>query len=111
MELTQLGYRQIWFTDSCNQVINLSRLGKITAISTDDIFKCIFLNEKVWISIKLSLKFVFNGWIKQALVHIIACLRKGDKPLPEPTFAQFIAAYIYGAREKLINLYIVVDYL
>ena len=25
---------------------------------TDDIFKCIFLNENVWISIKISLKFV-----------------------------------------------------
>ena len=47
----------------------------------------------------------------QALVHIIAWLRKGDKPLPEPKFTQFIAAYICGAREKLINLYIVVDYL
>ena len=25
---------------------------------SDDIFKCIFLNENVWISIKISLKFV-----------------------------------------------------
>ena len=27
----------------------------------DDIFKCIFLNEGVWISIKISLKFVPKG--------------------------------------------------
>ena len=33
-------------------------LDKIAAILADDIFKCIFLNENVWISIKISLKFV-----------------------------------------------------
>ena len=27
----------------------------------DDIFECIFLNRNVWISIKISLKFVPNG--------------------------------------------------
>ena len=27
----------------------------------DDIFKCIFLNENVWISIRISLKFVPKG--------------------------------------------------
>ena len=27
----------------------------------DDIFKCIFINENVWISIKISLKFVPKG--------------------------------------------------
>ena len=27
----------------------------------DDIFKCIFLNENVWIPIKISLKFVPKG--------------------------------------------------
>ena len=27
----------------------------------DDIFKCIFLNENVWISIEISLKFVPKG--------------------------------------------------
>ena len=30
----------------------------------EDIFKCIFYNEHVWISIKISLKFVPNGPIK-----------------------------------------------
>ena len=29
----------------------------------DDIFKWIFLNENVWISIKISLKFVLKGLI------------------------------------------------
>ena len=42
----------------------------------DDIFKCIFLNENVWISIKISLKFVSRGPINKipALVQIMAWL-------------------------------------
>ena len=31
--------------------------------TSDDIFKCIFLNENVWIPIELSLKFVPKGQI------------------------------------------------
>ena len=33
----------------------------MVAISADDIFKCIFLNENIRISIKISLKFVPKG--------------------------------------------------
>ena len=42
----------------------------MAAILADDIFKCISLNEKVRILIKISLKFVPKGLIdnKQALV-------------------------------------------
>ena len=52
----------------------------------DDIFKCIFLNENVWISIKISLKFVPKGPINNipALVQIMAWRRPGDKPLSQP---------------------------
>ena len=52
----------------------------------DDIFKCIFLNENVWISIKISLQFVPLGPIVDipALVQIMAWCRAGDKPLSEP---------------------------
>ena len=52
----------------------------------DDIFKCIFLNENVWIPIKISLKFVPEGPINNipALVQIMAWRRPGDKPLSEP---------------------------
>ena len=52
----------------------------------DDTFKCIFLNENVWIPIKISLKFVMKGPINNipALVQIIAWRRQGDKPLSEP---------------------------
>ena len=52
----------------------------------DDIFKLIFFNENVWISIKISLKFVPKGPINNipALVQIMAWRRSGDKPLSEP---------------------------
>ena len=47
----------------------------------DDIFKYILLNEYVWISLKISLKFVNNI---PGLVHILAWRRPGDKPLSLP---------------------------
>ena len=52
----------------------------------DDIFKRIFLNENVRISIKISLKFVPEGPINNipALVQIMAWRRSGYKPLSEP---------------------------
>ena len=51
----------------------------------DDIFTCIFLNENVWISIKISLKFLPEGLINNipALVQIMAWRRLSDKPLSE----------------------------
>ena len=52
----------------------------------DDSFKCIFLNEIIWISIKISLKFVPGGRIYNipALVQVMAWRQPGDKPLSEP---------------------------
>ena len=53
----------------------------------DNIFKCIFLNENVWIAIKISLKFVPKGSINNipALLQMMAWRRAGHKPLSEPT--------------------------
>ena len=52
----------------------------------DDMFKCIFLNENVWIPIEISLTFVPKSWINNnpALFQIMAWRRPGDKPLSEP---------------------------
>ena len=52
----------------------------------DHMFKCIFLNENVWISINISLKVVSMGLIDNipALVQIMAWRRSGDKSLSEP---------------------------
>ena len=52
----------------------------------DNIFKWIFLNENVWIPIKISLKFVPQGPIDNipSLVQIMAWRQPGNKPLSEP---------------------------
>ena len=64
----------------------------------DDIFKCIFLNENVWIPIKISMKFVPKGPINNipALVQIMAWRRPGDKPLSEPMMIS-LQTHIYAS--------------
>ena len=63
----------------------------------DDIFKCIFLNEKFCILIWISMKFVPTGPIdnKEAVVKVMAWCRIGNKPLPEPMLIQFTEAYMW----------------
>ena len=58
----------------------------------DDIFKWIFVNEIIWISNKISLKFVPRGPINniRALVQIMAWRRPGDKPLSEPMMVSLL---------------------
>ena len=58
----------------------------------EDILKCIFLNENMWISITISLKFVPNGPINNvpALFQIMAWRRPGDKPLSEPMMVNLL---------------------
>ena len=62
----------------------------------DDIFNRISLNENIWISIKISLKFVPKGAIgnEPALVQVRASCQTGDKPLLEPMLTQFTDAYM-----------------
>ena len=57
-----------------------------------DIFTCILLNENVWISIKILLKFVLKSPINNVpeLVQIKAWHRPGDKPLSEPMMVDLL---------------------
>ena len=70
----------------------------------DDIFKCIFFNENVWISIKTSLKFVPEGPINNipSLVQIMAWRRPGDKPLSEPMTVR-LSTHICVTRPQWVN--------
>ena len=72
--------------------------------SADYIFKCIFLNENIWIPIKTSLKFVLKVWINNipALVQIMAWRRLGDKPLSEPITVSLLT-YICVTRPQWVN--------
>ena len=70
----------------------------------DDIFKCIFLNENVWIPIQISLKFVPQGPINNipALVQIMGWRRPGNKPLSGPMMVR-LPTHIYITRPQWIN--------
>ena len=58
----------------------------------DDIFKCIFFNENIPISIEISLKFVPRGPINNipALVQMMAWCWPGNKPLSEPMMVSLL---------------------
>ena len=55
-------------------------------------FKCIFFNENVWSSIKISLKFVPKGPINNvtAMAQMTAWCRLGDKPLSGPLMVRLL---------------------
>ena len=77
---------------------------KMDAIFTDDIFKCIFLNENARISLEISLKFVPKVRINNipALVRIMAWRRPGDKPLSEPMMVS-LPTHICVTRPQWVN--------
>ena len=75
----------------------------------DDMFKCIFLNENVWILINIALKFVPKDQINNipALVQIKAWRQPGDKPLSEPMMFS-LRMHIWVTRPQWVNWYIYV---
>ena len=87
-----------------NMSINALRPRQNGRYFADDIFKCILLNENVWIAIKNSLKFVAKGPISNipALVQIMAWCRQGDKPLSEPMMVS-LTTHTCVARPQWVN--------
>ena len=71
---------------------------------TDAIFKCIFLNENVWIPTKISLEFVPQGPINNipALVQIMTWRRPGNKPLSGPMMVR-LPTHICVTRPQWVN--------
>ena len=72
--------------------LNTLRLRQNGLHFPDDIFKCIFLDKNIYVSIKISLKFFPKGPINNfpPLVQIMAWHHPVDKPLSEPMMAWFI---------------------
>ena len=70
----------------CHYCLNTWRLRQNGHHFVDDISKCIYLNENVWISIIMSPKFVPKGPVNNipALVEIMDWCQPGIKPLSEP---------------------------
>ena len=71
--------------------VNSSPSGQNGCNFANDIFRCIFLNEKFCVLIKVSRKFILNGPIDNnpTLVQIMAWRQIGDKPLFEPMLTLF----------------------
>ena len=97
IKLQMFLFNLLFFSRKCWEKMQLATRLSFPSINTlrrrqngchvaEDIFKCIFLNENVWIPIKISLKFGPKGPINNipALVQIMARRRPGNKPLSEP---------------------------
>ena len=70
----------------------------------EDILKCIFLNENVWISLTISLKCVRKVRINNipSLVQIMAWRRPGNKLLSEPMMVN-LPTHICVTRPQWVN--------
>ena len=99
--------RRLYIYDAIHatfSVINTLRPRQNGRHFPDDIFKWIFLNENVWISINISLKIVPWGRINNipTLVQVMAWRRPGDKPLSEPMMAR-LPTHICVTRPQWVN--------
>ena len=90
--------------------INSSGLRQDGRHFADYIFKCIFLNEDIWILIDISLKFVPKGQINSIpkLVQKMAWHRSGDKPLSEPMMVSSLTQ-ICITRPQWVNIRILMS--
>ena len=68
----------------------------MAVISQTTVSNAIFFNKNVWISLKISLKFVSKVRIKNmlALVQMMAWRRPGNKPLSGPMMVDFPDPYM-----------------
>ena len=90
--------KTIWHSRLCREIgytginVNTLRPKQLCRHFADDSFKHTFLNENVWILIKISLKFVHKGPINNipGLVQIMAWRRPSDKPLSEPILGSLL---------------------
>ena len=87
----------VWIVSPVD-TLNPKQNGRIFA---DDIFKLIFFNENIWISIKISSKFVPNCPInnKSSLVQVMTWRRTGDEPLPVTMMTWLNCAYTWWRHQ------------
>ena len=74
----------------------------------DDIFKCIFLNENLWITIKMSLKFVNKGPIDDVPALFQTMSWPGDKPLSKPMIVSLVTYICATQPNELTSLFVLV---
>ena len=85
-------------------MVNTLRLKKNGHHFTDGMYKCMFLNVNVRISINISLNFVPYDPIdyKSALVQIMAWREASNKPLSEPMMT-YLLTHICITQPKWVN--------
>ena len=95
------GNETMLFRESWVNTLRLSQNGRHFP---DNLLKCIFLKENVWIVIKISLKIVPEGPVNNipALVEIMAWRRPGDKPLSEQMMGCLLM-HIGVTRPRWVN--------
>ena len=103
--MASVGYNELITSGDGKFEINTLRPRQYGRHFADDIFECIFLNENVVISLKISLKFVPKVWINNipALVQIMAWRRPGDKPLSERMMLCLLT-HICITRPQWVNI-------
>ena len=91
------GLRQQLPETQCSTYINSYPAGQNGRHFTDDISRCIFVNETFCILIKVSLKFVHKGQTNNCIasVQIMAWRRIGAKPVTKSMLTRFTDAYTY----------------
>ena len=124
LKVVYLNFRQ-WFCYSATHVryifiteklvvyvlFNPLRSRQIGQHFADDIFKCIFVNEGLWVLINISLKFVPKVQINNipALVQIMAWCRPSDKPLTEPMMKTLLTQ-VCVTRSQCVNIVFVAGF-
>ena len=78
--------------------LNLSSTGRNGPHLTDDIFKCVLMNAKSYILIRIALKFIPKCPIddKSAMVQVMAWRLRDDKPMLIQFTDAFMWHYIVG---------------
>ena len=87
-----------WLRQESTFLFSTLRLRQSGHHLPDDIFKCIFLNENVWISIKILLNFVPNGPVNNnpaLLSSVRSHLREISKEIPQWPVTKTILKTIY----------------
>ena len=91
-----------------DESINTLKLKQNGRHFADDTLKCIFLDENIWISINISLKFVPKGPVNNipVLVQIMAWRQPSDKLLSEPMMVSLLMhKCIIGPQQVKCCLY------
>ena len=92
------------------ECINSSSPGQNGLLFADNILRCIFLNENIWILIKISLKLLAKGPINNNPALVMAWRRIGDKPLSEPMMVNPLT-HICVTRPQSVNGKTIISFL